>query len=45
MSFNELFDYAQASRGKTPSALRISVGLVSNFADVYYSIGFLRLSQ
>lgn len=40
LSFEQLFELAQKD-GKSPSAIRISVGLVTNFADVYRFMRFI----
>ena len=42
MSFNQFFNFIQSQGGKYPSTIRISVGLVTNFADVYH---FMRFTQ
>ncbi|HAJ37600.1 MAG TPA: aminotransferase [Chloroflexi bacterium] len=41
-SFYEFYDLLHVATGKTPSTLRISLGVASNFADVYAFVGFLR---
>lgn len=40
ISFEALFELAKQS-GKSPSAIRISVGLVTNFADIYRFMHFI----
>lgn len=42
MTYEQLLAYMQGTHEKDTSALRISVGLVSNFADVFRFITFLR---
>jgi molybdenum cofactor sulfurtransferase len=42
VSFLEMQDYMKACYGKTPSAIRVSLGLVSNFADVHRYLRFVR---
>jgi selenocysteine lyase/cysteine desulfurase len=41
MSFNDFFDWARREHGRNPSTIRISVGIASNFADVYRFMNFL----
>jgi molybdenum cofactor sulfurtransferase len=41
LSFDQFFEYA-VSHGKTPSTIRISVGLATNFADVYRFLDFAK---
>jgi len=41
ISYEELFDMARVMSDKYPSAIRISLGVASNFADVYRFISFL----
>ena len=41
MSFEHFFEWASRTHGRSPSTLRISLGLASNFADVYRFMGFL----
>jgi molybdenum cofactor sulfurtransferase len=41
VSFEELYEMARATSGKHPSSIRISLGVASNFADVYRFMGFL----
>ncbi len=40
MSFDEFFNFIQSQGGKYPSTIRISVGLATNFADVYRFMAF-----
>jgi len=40
-SFYEFYDLLHVSTGKTPSTIRVSLGLASNFADVYAFTQFL----
>ena len=40
MSFDEFYDFIQSQGDKNASTIRISVGLVTNFADVYQFIQF-----
>ena len=42
MSFEYFFDWACRVYGRSPSTIRISVGLVTNFADVYRFMRFLQ---
>jgi molybdenum cofactor sulfurtransferase len=42
MSYQDYFDYIYRSRGTAISALRVSVGLASNLADVVRFVAFLR---
>jgi molybdenum cofactor sulfurtransferase len=42
ISFEQLYETAQATSGKHPSSIRISLGVASNFADVYHLIDFLQ---
>ena len=41
LSFDDFFDWAQSEHNRNPSTIRISVGIVSNFADVYRFMQFL----
>lgn len=41
-SFYEFYDLLHVATGKTPSTIRVSLGLASNFADVYAFVHFLR---
>ncbi len=41
MSFDEFFTFIRSLDGQSASTLRISVGLVSNFADVYRFVHFI----
>lgn len=41
MSFDFFFDWARREHGRNPSTLRISVGIASNFADIYRFMAFL----
>jgi molybdenum cofactor sulfurtransferase len=40
LSFEEFYTLARTGFGKNPSTIRISVGLVTNFADVYHFMAF-----
>lgn len=40
-SFYEFYDLLHVATGKTPSTIRVSLGLASNFADVYTFVNFL----
>ncbi len=40
-SFYEFYDLLHVATGKTPSTIRVSLGLASNFADVYTFTQFL----
>ncbi|MFO7632048.1 MAG: aminotransferase class V-fold PLP-dependent enzyme [Caldilinea sp.] len=40
-SFYEFYDLLHVTTGKTPSTIRVSLGLASNFADVYHFTNFL----
>jgi hypothetical protein len=42
MTFEQFFTYIQNSSGKDVSALRVSLGVASNFQDVYRFVAFLR---
>lgn len=42
LSFGELRDIMRSRYGKAVSAIRISVGMVTNFADVYQFVQFLQ---
>jgi selenocysteine lyase/cysteine desulfurase len=42
MSFNEFFEFIRSQGDKSASTIRISVGLATNFADVYHFIQFAR---
>jgi selenocysteine lyase/cysteine desulfurase len=42
MSFNDFFDWARNEHNLNPSAIRISVGIASNFEDVYRFMVFLQ---
>jgi selenocysteine lyase/cysteine desulfurase len=42
MSFYEFFDWARDEHYLNPSAIRISVGIASNFEDVYRLMVFLQ---
>ena len=35
LSFDEFFDWARNEHGRNPSTIRVSIGIVTNFADVY----------
>ncbi len=41
VSYTEFFRTLHAATGKTPATIRVSLGLVSNFADVYRFMGFV----
>ncbi len=41
MTFDQFFDWARSKHDRNPSTMRISVGLATNFADVYKFISFL----
>ena len=41
LSFDQFFEQAR-SQGKSPSTIRISVGLASNFADIYRFLAFVQ---
>ncbi|GAB4451866.1 MAG: aminotransferase class V-fold PLP-dependent enzyme [Anaerolineae bacterium] len=41
VSFEELFEMARVMSDKYPSAIRVSLGVASNFADVYRFMAFL----
>jgi selenocysteine lyase/cysteine desulfurase len=40
VAFGDFFALIQARTGKTPSTIRVSLGIVSNFADVYRFMDF-----
>ena len=40
-SFYQFYDTLHTTTGKTPSAIRVSLGVASNFADVYQFMTFL----
>ncbi|MCB0048672.1 MAG: hypothetical protein KDE24_03885, partial [Caldilinea sp.] len=40
-SFYEFYDLLHTATGKTPSTIRVSLGIASNFADVYRFMAFL----
>ncbi len=40
-SFYEFYDLLHTTTGKTPSTIRVSLGVASNFADVYRFMAFL----
>lgn len=40
-SFYEFYDLLHTATGKTPSTIRVSLGIASNFADVYQFMAFL----
>ena len=42
LSFEEFYNLARTGFGKNPSTIRISVGLATNFADVYSFMTFAR---
>ena len=42
VSFEELYEMARVMSEKYPSAIRISLGIASNFADVYRFMSFLQ---
>jgi selenocysteine lyase/cysteine desulfurase len=41
MTFDYFFDWARTEHGRNPSTIRISVGIATNFADVYRFMNFL----
>lgn len=41
MSFDEFYDWARSEHNRNPSTIRISVGLATNFTDVYRFMQFL----
>lgn len=41
MSFDDFYEWARREHNRTPSTIRISVGLATNFADVYRFMQFL----
>ena len=41
MSFDYFFDWARREHGRNPSTIRISVGIATNFADIYRFMNFL----
>ena len=41
MAFSEFFSLIHAQTGKTPSTMRVSLGLASNFPDVYRFVQFV----
>jgi selenocysteine lyase/cysteine desulfurase len=41
MSFEYFFDWARREYGRNPSTIRISVGIATNFSDVYRFMNFL----
>jgi selenocysteine lyase/cysteine desulfurase len=41
MSFDDFFDWARREHGRNPSTIRISVGIASNFVDIYRFMNFL----
>jgi selenocysteine lyase/cysteine desulfurase len=41
MSYREFFSLIHDQTGKTPSTMRVSLGIVSNFADVYRLLDFV----
>ena len=41
MSFDYFFDWARNEHGRNPSTIRISVGIATNFADIYRFMNFL----
>lgn len=41
MSFDYFFDWARREHGRNPSTIRISVGIASNFSDIYRFMNFL----
>jgi selenocysteine lyase/cysteine desulfurase len=41
MSFDYFFDWARREHGRNPSTIRISVGIATNFADVFRFMNFL----
>lgn len=41
-SYYEFYDLVHVATGKSPSAIRVSLGLASNFADVHTFVAFLK---
>jgi selenocysteine lyase/cysteine desulfurase len=41
MSFDNFFDWAHREFGRNPSTIRISVGIATNFADIYRFMNFV----
>ena len=41
MSFDTFFDWTRTKHGRNPSTIRISVGIATNFADIYRFMNFL----
>jgi molybdenum cofactor sulfurtransferase len=41
MTFDDFYEWARAEHNRNPSTIRISVGLATNFADVYAFMQFL----
>ena len=41
MSYQEFFSLIHEQTGKTPSTMRVSLGIASNFADVYRLLDFI----
>ncbi len=41
MSFDDFYDWARQEHNRNPSTIRISVGLATNFADIYRFMQFL----
>jgi selenocysteine lyase/cysteine desulfurase len=41
MSFDHFFDWVRQEHGGNPSTIRISVGIATNFADIYRFMNFL----
>ncbi len=41
MSFDNFFDWTRSQHGRNPSTIRISVGIATNFADIYRFMNFL----
>jgi len=42
MSFEHFFEWASSQHGRSPSTIRISLGIASNFADVFRFMSFLQ---
>jgi selenocysteine lyase/cysteine desulfurase len=42
MDFNDFFDWARTEHNRNPSTIRISVGIATNFSDIYRFMTFLQ---
>ncbi len=42
LSFDEFFDWARNEYGRNPSTIRVSVGIATNFSDIYRLMAFLQ---